>query len=651
MNKTININLGGLFFHIDEIAFEKLNRYLDAISRSLSDDPQGKDEIISDIEARISELLSEKIKDVRQVVNENDIEEIIAIMGQPEDYSDGEETYSESSSYRTRSRNTKKLYRDGDDKFLGGVCAGLGHFLGVDSIWIRLAFIILTASGFPVFIYIILWILLPEAKTTSEKLQMEGEQVNIGNIEKKIRDEFESLSLRLKDGANELSDKISSADYDKLKYQTKSGLQDLIDTLGRIFSVFFKVFGKFLGGLILFIAGVTLISLFLGAFSVGSIEILNFDNNFISYPPFFYDSILPKWLLTLCLFLLIGIPFLALFILGLRILSPNVKRLNTPTSLTLLGVWLLALFGTVFAGIEFGMSRAYEGTKVTTENINYTINEPLKISVKNDNNIYYLNKLRRRDNSVEVEIDSEKKKYSNNVKINVEKSETEEAYIEVKKETQGRKRALAYESAGEIDYNFDIIDNKLIFDAYFLSDYKNMWKDEEVELTLFVPENTVIYFENSSKRFLYDIDNTEDIYDQKMANHHFKMTTNGFECTDCKTTEKNNDTEVKDDKNNYDYTFLFDSTINNAKAEFIISKNTTKKELEKLINWFKNKKNIDINIIESSFKNSKINQLTLDIDCNDGYEGKIIINKNTLEDISKGFVRRYNDDDIPFKTW
>ena len=95
MNKTININLGGFFFHIDENAYQKLKRYLDAISRSLSDDPQGKNEIIADIEARISELLSERITDARQVVNEGDIEEIIAIMGQPEDYSDGEEAYAE----------------------------------------------------------------------------------------------------------------------------------------------------------------------------------------------------------------------------------------------------------------------------------------------------------------------------------------------------------------------------------------------------------------------------------------------------------------------------------------------------------------------------------------------------------------------------
>ena len=86
MNKTININLGGVFFHIDEVAYQKLKGYLDAIRRSLSDDPQGRDEIITDIETRIGELLSDKVKDIRQVINESDIDEVIEVMGRPEDY-------------------------------------------------------------------------------------------------------------------------------------------------------------------------------------------------------------------------------------------------------------------------------------------------------------------------------------------------------------------------------------------------------------------------------------------------------------------------------------------------------------------------------------------------------------------------------------
>ena len=139
MNKTININLGGIFFHIDEIAYQKLKLYLDAIRRSLSDDPQGRDEIINDIEHRIGELLSERIKDQRQVVNENDIDEITKIMGKPEDYLVDEEIFEDEPKYRTRT-SSKKLFRDGDDKFLGGVCSGLAHYLGIDIIWMRIIF-------------------------------------------------------------------------------------------------------------------------------------------------------------------------------------------------------------------------------------------------------------------------------------------------------------------------------------------------------------------------------------------------------------------------------------------------------------------------------------------------------------------------------
>jgi phage shock protein PspC (stress-responsive transcriptional regulator) len=174
MNKTININLGGFFFHIDEVAYQKLQRYLESISKSLSDDPQGKNEIIADIEARISELLSEKITDARQVVNESDIDDIIVIMGQPEDYAEAEQEYNDANySYKRNSASGKKLFRDGDDKFLGGVASGIAHYLDLDTIWVRLALLALFIfGGFGILLYIILWILLPEAKTTAEKLQM-----------------------------------------------------------------------------------------------------------------------------------------------------------------------------------------------------------------------------------------------------------------------------------------------------------------------------------------------------------------------------------------------------------------------------------------------------------------------------------------------
>ena len=192
MNKTVNINLGGLFFHIDEDAFQKLNRYFDAIKRSLSNS-SGQDEIMKDIEMRISEIFSESKETDKHVISLRDVDAMIAVMGQPEDYRIEEEgeTQNASQNFNTTKPN-KKLYRDIDKNILGGVAAGFGHYLGIDSLWIRLllVLIVIAGVGFPILLYIILWVLIPKAQTTTEKLEMTGEPANLSNIEKKVREEF-----------------------------------------------------------------------------------------------------------------------------------------------------------------------------------------------------------------------------------------------------------------------------------------------------------------------------------------------------------------------------------------------------------------------------------------------------------------------------
>ncbi|WP_159951190.1 PspC domain-containing protein [Polaribacter septentrionalilitoris] len=544
MNKTININLGGFFFHIDEIAYQKLKRYLESISKSLSDDPQGKNEIIADIEARISELLSEKITDARQVVNEGDIDDIIKIMGQPEDYAEAEETYNESSySYKRNSASGKKLFRDPDDKFLGGVASGIAHYFNVDSIWIRLGLLALFfGGGFGIILYIILWILLPEAKTTAEKLQMEGEAVNIDNIEKKIREEFTNVSENVKDFANDASDKIKEGANEisqkvnssfKGKSQKNNGLQDFLDTLGKIILLFFKVIGKIIGAILVFISAAVILSLIISGFSLGSLEWLNVDGEFFQYPPFFYNSVIPTWVLTLAGFLAFVIPFLALFVLGLRILSSSVKRFSKPTSLTLLGIWIVAFLTLLFSGLEFGTSHANYGQKVEREPFNIVKNDTLYLKMVNDDNIYYRHNLRRNSRKYEVEINGKTKVYSNYVKVDVKKSNSDDAYVIIQKESRGKTRSKANKNAEKIEYKYEIDGTDFTLDAFYLSEYKNLWKDEEVNVTFYIPKGVTVYFDNTIKNFLYNVDNDKDIYDKDMANHHFKMTDKTLTCTDC----------------------------------------------------------------------------------------------------------------------
>ena len=544
MNKTININLGGFFFHIDEIAYQKLKRYLESIAKSLSDDPQGKNEIIADIEARISELLSEKITDTREVVNEADIDNIIKIMGQPEDYADAEEAYSDSSySYNRNKSSGKKLFRDGEDKFLGGVASGLAHYFDLDTIWVRLGLLaLLFFGGFSVLLYVILWILLPEAKTTAEKLQMEGEPVNIDNIEKKIREEFNNVSENVKEVANQASEKIKEGAHEfssKInktfsgKTQKNNGLNDFLNTIGKLCMVIFKVIGKFIGIIILIFSAAVILTLIIGGFSVGSLEWLNVDSGYISYPPFFQDALLPIWLLTLCSFFLIGIPFLVLFILGLRILSSSVKKLNKPASLTLLGIWIVALLAIIFTAIEHGTSYSSYGVITEKKELNLVANDTLTLKMVNDDTLLYRHNLRRSSGKEEVLINGEKKVYSSNITLHVEKSNSDDGYLIIQKKSRGRNKLMAKNNAKKIAYDFKIIDDTIVLNSFFLSDFKNLWKDENVTITLFVPTNSTVFFNNTTRNFLYNIDNTNDIRDKDMANQYFRMTETTLECTDC----------------------------------------------------------------------------------------------------------------------
>jgi phage shock protein PspC (stress-responsive transcriptional regulator) len=195
MKKTLSINLAGMVYNIDEDAYNMLNTYLKNIEMHFSDEKEVSD-IMNDIETRISELLSEKITPRKQVVTIADIEDVIKTMGEPHEFGDPDKeekrkTYS--SSY------SKRVYRDPDNRILGGVCGGLGAYMGVDSLLIRVIFVIIFfLGGAGLLIYLILWIIIPEAKTTAQKLEMRGDPVNVSNIGNFVKEEFENVKNSFK---------------------------------------------------------------------------------------------------------------------------------------------------------------------------------------------------------------------------------------------------------------------------------------------------------------------------------------------------------------------------------------------------------------------------------------------------------------------
>ncbi len=198
MKKTIRIHISGYIFNIDEDAYQILKKWLDSISQKYKAEEDG-DEIFNDIEMRVAELFDEKVGN-EGVVTQKEVDDIITIMGKPEDFEPEEEPQKneESTFSKKKTRKQKRLYRDEDNQVIAGVCSGLGNYFGVDPVIFRLIFAAaVIIGGFGTIIYIILWIAIPKAVTVSQKLEMQGEPVTVSNIEKAIKEEIENVKDRI----------------------------------------------------------------------------------------------------------------------------------------------------------------------------------------------------------------------------------------------------------------------------------------------------------------------------------------------------------------------------------------------------------------------------------------------------------------------
>ena len=520
MNKTVTINLGGIVFHIDEDAYQKLSRYFDAIKRSLNNS-SGQEEIIKDIEMRISELLSEKLLSDKHVIGLKEIDEVIAVMGQPEDYIIEDDSKAESN-YQAY-KKSKKLYRDKDKGMIGGVAAGLSHYLGIDVVWIRVILLLFFFGfGTGILAYIILWIATPEAVTTSEKLEMTGEPVTISSIEKKVREEFDSVS-----------EKFKNVDYDKYGNQIKTGAEKFGNSLSEIISNIFKVFAKFLG-VILIITGVTvLFFLFVGIFTLGTGYWITFPwtefvdaGNFTDYP---------IWVFGLLMFLGVGIPFFFLTLLGFRLLSPSMKSIGSIAKYTLLALWILAIAALISIGIQQASEVAYEGKTIQKETLNILPTDTLQIEFRYNEN--YTNDLDDTNNFRFVQ-DASKNEviYSNNIHFEIEKTDEKAPYIQIERRARGKSFNEAKKRAEKIQFGYRLEGKKLLLDNYLLTAVSEKFRDQEVAIYLYLPEGMLFKVDKSAQQ--YDQSNN-DFFNLHYSSddYLYKVNETQVKCLNCPENE------------------------------------------------------------------------------------------------------------------
>jgi phage shock protein PspC (stress-responsive transcriptional regulator) len=191
MKKTFSVNLGNRVYNIDEDAYQQLKTYLGHIESHFAD-LQERQDVMNDIELRISELFTEKLGVQKQVITIADVQEVISTMGDPNEIGGSSESphKEQDVNYHT----SRRIYRDPDNRMLGGVCSGLASYVNIDPTIMRLIFVALFLTfGVGFLAYIILWIVVPEAHTTAQKLEMRGEPVNASNIGNFFREEFENV--------------------------------------------------------------------------------------------------------------------------------------------------------------------------------------------------------------------------------------------------------------------------------------------------------------------------------------------------------------------------------------------------------------------------------------------------------------------------
>ena len=540
MNKTVNINLANRLFHIDEGAYIKMQRYLESVKRSFAN-TTGSDEILADIEARIAELFYEKLENERQVVTQKEVDAVITIMGQPEDYIVDEDIFedeSQSTKNRTHAKRPRTLYRDTDQKYVAGVSSGLAHYFNIDPLWVRLLWIVMAiaSAGSFLLVYGLLWLLIPEAVTTSEKLDMRGEDINISNIERKVKEGFDDVAQKLK-----------NVDYEEVGNRVKSGGKTFFDTIGDVILFIFKVIAKFIGILLIIVGASTIIGLFIGMITVGIADAVHIPG--LNFYHIIDASNMPVWFVSLLGFFAIGIPFFFLLYLGLKILVNNLKSIGRIAKFSLLGLWLISIILLIVFGVRQATARAYSDAVKVEENLVFQdLKDTLNIDIASYDRAYRnMRTVKMGDGSILSRNDAgEEVIVLDDIDFYLEKSRDSLAHIGIIKKSNGSSFDRAEELANAIDYSYTIDKNTIFLNDFITTARQNKVMDQEVRVNLKLPVGTVLKFTNASEYrcWRFHFENDKNLGGCNLQDFTWKMGSDGeLKCQQCPELSEKDDFE------------------------------------------------------------------------------------------------------------
>ncbi len=537
MNKTVTINISGIIFHIEEDAYDSLSKYLATIKGYFSN-TDGGNEILADIEARIAELLQEKINTSKQVILMMDVEYVKGVMGKPEDFgadTSHDENKNEKENTFRDEKAKRRLFRDPEERLIGGVCSGLANYFNIDTVWVRLAmFLLIFFGGISLWVYVVLWIIIPLAKTTADRFAMRGESANVNNIIKSFKEEAEDVKARV----NKYGREFRTGDY----------ANSVRSNAAAVLGAFFNIVGRLIG-LFIFLIGAVLLFAYLT--SLFGISVANSNTDIAKWKSVIFESSSDYAMGVVAFIIVAGVPVFMMIYGGIKLLF-RIRYSNRWLNRSLGILWTLGLilgfYITVNTVKQFNeSSRLKESVELhgtgdtivvklnpylnTLKSLNIDNKDDLENYLSNNNSGYYFGEENRKLSVIGYP------------SITVSESSGDSVELIINRVSKGVSKREANENAKAINYTYHQNGNELIFDAIFSVNAGSKFRAQELNIKIALPKGKVIYFDKSTKYVLDDVENTTHTWDGDMINRRWKMTDKGLDCIDCENLYDDDDEE------------------------------------------------------------------------------------------------------------
>jgi phage shock protein PspC (stress-responsive transcriptional regulator) len=651
MKKVININFQGRVIPIEETAYEILKRYIDSLRQFFANE-EGKDEIINDIESRIGELFDEQLKKGSPCITDADVETVIASIGRPEDFeaddaeyqgtkasATGNKTYAADAGPQQGYVRHERFYRDENNKLIGGVCAGLANYFGIDKLVVRILFVIFTFAfafgivaylilwvaipstasekigayrkrlfrdpenkliggvcgglasyfgvnvwiprvlflipflsfvtnwnhwgvfNFPNFInlsfspgatllYIILWLIIPEAISTSDKLEMKGEKIDLNSIKNTIQKDMEGFGERAKDFGKEVGERASKigSEIGQRGKQISSDAGHAVRRSGRTFGdvivLLFKIFAYFILAVILLAIVVTLFGLGIAA------------TGLLPFKPYIIDYGWQSILLWGTYIFFIWIPVIGIITWIIR----KITRIRSNSNVMRFGFAAMWILGWIcFVGLLASLRNdfSYHNDPVES-NISLSNADVAKIEVKfnNSDRYYFDNNFFHFEPFAYVDEDTVS---INNIHLRILKSGNDSFKVKVLKLAYGTTKREAEQRAENINFNISQTDSVLNFDRGIPVTKTDKFRNQSVYITIYVPVGKRIYVDDNigwGNDFHIDLGNDVDDWNWRRNNEGYDwsnsveyiMTNDGLKPTHPTENNDDNDNNNSDDQ-------------------------------------------------------------------------------------------------------